>query len=92
MLSVNITKESVTTTQDRLFSITLKLELTDTEGAGFTKSYTEEYRLGENMNNKKNLFINKMQDDINFYKSGKTISESTGLASAIIDIKNGLIL
>ena len=92
MLSVNVMKESVTTSQPGLYTITLKLELIDTEGVGFTRSYAEEYRTGENINNKKSLFITKMQDDINFYKTGQTMSNTAALATAITDIKNSLTL
>ena len=92
MLSANVTKESVTTNQVGLYIITLKLVLTDSEGAGFTKTYSEEYRTGENIDDKKIKFLRKMQHDIDSYKSSQTISNTVALATAVTEIQNGLSL
>jgi hypothetical protein len=91
-LSVSVTKKNITNTQKNLYGIVLELILTDTTGAGFTKEYSQEYRTGENVNSKVQVFINKMQEDIDQYKAAKTLSDNSALATAIINIQNGLIL
>lgn len=91
-LSATVSKVSVTTSQEMLYSITLQLVLTDTAGVGFTKTYTIEYRTGENVADKKKYFIEQMQMDINRYKSGQTIYNSSVLNTAVTDIQTGLTL
>ena len=91
-LSATVTKKSVTTSQDKLYQIVLTLALTDTEGVGFTKDYSQDYRTGESVSTKVNLFINDMQIDINRYKDAKALSANATLATAITNIQSGLSL
>ncbi len=91
-LSAVVTKKSITTTQDKLYQITLELVLTDTAGIGFTKDYSQDYRTGENVANKKALFLDQMQKDIDYYKAAQVLSGTAALATAITDIQNSLIL
>jgi hypothetical protein len=91
-LSAAVTKKDITNTQTGLYHITLELNLTDSDGTGFINTYSQEYRTGENISAKKQLFISEMQTDIDRYKAAKTLSGAAGLATAITDIQNSLVL
>ena len=91
-LSITVNKKSVTNTQERLYSITLELILTDTAGEGLIKDYSTEYRTGESVSVIKQNLISQMQNDIDSYKSAQTLSNNVALATAITDIKNSLVL
>ena len=91
-LSAAVSKISVTTNQPKLYQITLQLVLTDTVGPGFTNQYSKEYRSGESVSSKKQLFINDMQADIDNYKSSQSIFDSAVLDTAVSDIQSDLTL
>lgn len=90
-MTATVTKKSVTSSQPNLYSITLTLTITDNE-TSWSKDYSQEYRTGENVSTKVQAFINAMQNDIDFYKSGQALSNAAGLATAITNIQNGLSL
>jgi hypothetical protein len=91
-LSIEVTKGSVTTSQNKKYSITFHVVLTDTEGAGFTKDYSVEYRTGENVANKVSLVVSDIQNDVNRYTDSQTLLNSAGLTTAVTNIQNGIVL
>jgi len=89
VLTLNIVKKSIALVQKDLYSITLTLTITD--GAVISNyDFTQEYRTGQSVPTITAVFIAKMQDKINNYKSEQTIFNATQLDTAVTNIKNGL--
>jgi hypothetical protein len=91
-LSVSVAKKDVVTTQDKLYTITLEVVLSDTGGAGFIRQYSCDYRTGESIASKKQGLINTIQVDIDMYKAAEALSKNAALATAISEIQSGLVL
>ncbi len=91
-ITVNVTKKSVSLIQKDLYAITLNLSLTEDLVEILNKDFTERYRTGQVISTVTAKFINSMQAEINKYKAEQTIFNRAQLDTAVINIKNGLVV
>ena len=91
-LSAVVSVAGVSTVQPGISIITFNLVLSDTNGDGFTNSYSCEYRTGDTPAQKIAEIKAKMNSDIANYKISEGIRTATALASAVTSIQNGLVL
>lgn len=88
----NVTKKGVTLIQKGLYNITLTLSLMEGATELLNKDFTERYRTGQVIPTVTAKFIAAMQDEINKYKAEQIIYNHAQLDTAIINIKNGLVV
>lgn len=91
-LSATVSKVSVTTSQESLYSIVLKLVLADTAGEGFTKEYSVHYRTGDNVVDKQKEFKDQMNKDIANYKSGQSVYNAAALNTVVSGLQSSLTI
>ncbi len=91
-LSAVVTKKSVSYTQSRLHTITFNLLLKDGIVEVLNRDITCLFHTGDSAFAKVAEVIEKMQTEINNYKSEQIIFNSAQLDTAVTNIQNGLIL
>ena len=91
-LSKTITKKATPFVQPKLNNIIFNFILADTNGPGFNRDFSVEYRTGENVADKVAKVKIDMQEAINIYKAEQQIFNSAALDNAVIAISEGLVL
>jgi hypothetical protein len=91
-LLATVTKKSVTTNQDKLYSITFNLLVTDGAAEVINQNVACEYRTGENVGSKVTEVKEKMQKLIDNYKAAQAIFNAAALDTAVTNIQGGLSL
>lgn len=92
MIIAKVTKRSVSTVQDKLYTITNNLTLMENSIEVLNKDYDVLYRPGEDIAISEKQFIVLMQKDIDRYKASQTIFKDTKFDASIINISKGLSL
>ena len=87
-----VTKVSVVETQERLYMVTLHLSVVDTDGGGIEQDFTVKYKYGTAIAPVESYMKEQMQIAIDRYKHAKTVFNSAQLATAMTNIKNGLVV
>ena len=90
MVTINITKVSVTEPQAKMYAITLNLKVTEGAEVLIDRNFTENHKIGNSIEYTINRFNKKMQVAIDKYKREQGILNSSQLDSAIIVLEGGL--
>jgi len=88
-LTATVAKKQVTYTQPSLHNITFNLSLKEDTTEVLSKDFSVQYRNGEIISQKVAQVVNEMQDEIDKYKSAKTIFGATALDTAVTNIQAG---
>lgn len=89
-LTVAVTKKSVVSTQDGLYSITLNIQYLNGAVVLIDQDFSENYWVGQTPALVVNKFKEKIQKEIDGYKAAQVLFNSTALDTAITALKNGL--
>lgn len=94
-LSAIVTKKAVNYVQEKMHNIVFNLKLSDDTKNPvevINKDFTCQYQPGQSPESKVSFITKEMQLEINRYKSEQVIFNASALDTAVINIKNGLIL
>lgn len=89
-LTAVVAKKSVSYVQPKLHNITFNLILKEDTTEVLSKDFSVQYRAGEAPSQKVAQMVNEMQEEIDKYKSQKTIFNAAALDTAVTNIQNGL--
>ena len=92
VLTVTVTKKSVSLVMDKMWNVTLNMSLKDDLVEVLNRDYSIRYRTGDSIATKTAKFIELMQTDINKYKSEQQIYTASALDTAVTNVQNGLVV
>ncbi len=89
-LTATVAKKSVQYVQPSLHSITFNLSLKEDTTEVLSKDFTIQYHAGDAPSQKVAQMVSEMQEEIDKYKSQKTIFNAAALDTAVSNIQAGL--
>ena len=90
VLTVTVTKQSVTQRMPKMWAVTLTLVLDDNAGPGFTRSFSQNYKLGKSLSDLAAAFGKDMQAAIEQYKAERTYFDHAQLDGVVTAVQSGL--
>lgn len=90
-LTINVTKVSVNTSQEKLYLITLNLRCLDLGVEVINQNFSIKYRPGQYVEEKAKGAIEEMQKVIDNYKVEQLIYNHTKLDQAVVGIEGALV-
>jgi len=90
-LVITVSKVSVREELDKLWSITINLTCTDGGQEVINKDFSVRYRPGQNISQKVQILLEKMQEAIDDYKSEQQIFNASQLDTAVTYLQNNLV-
>lgn len=91
VLTILVTKKSVTQSQDGLWSITLNLTCKDGTPEVINQDFSMRYKTGQDIELVAKKIQEEMQRVINYYKSSQVIFNHAKLATAITYLNSNLV-
>lgn len=92
MLTVEISKDSVTNTMPKAWNISLMVKLKEDSVIVLEQTVSEDFKTGNNVSDIRNALQEKAQAVIDKYKSEVAIFNHASLDSLVTDIHNGLVI
>lgn len=92
VLSVAVSKKSVSKVMAKMWHITLNMILTDDAVEVLNNDYSVRYRTGGSISAKEAEFVFLMQSDIDKYKGEQVLFTHPALDTAVTNIENGLVV
>lgn len=82
-LTTTVTKTSVVCRMPKMWAVTLTLVVTDDNGPGFTRSFSQNYKAGKSIPDLRLKFKAEMEAAIDQYKTERTYFDSSQLDSVV---------
>ncbi len=90
-LTKTVSKTSVRKAgMDKMWALTLTLVITDDDGPGFTKTFSQNYKQGNAIPDFQEKFNVDMQKAIDDYKAEQALFKHAHLDTLVTDIQSGL--
>ena len=89
-LTTTVTKTSVVRRMPKLWTVTLTLVVTDDNGPGFTRTFSQGYKAGKSIPDLGLKFKAEMQAAIDQYKAERSVFDHANLNTLVIAVESGL--
>ncbi len=91
-LTKQLEKTTVREQFSKLFIITLKLTITDDEGPGFTRTFSQNYKQGHNIPDIEDKYVEEIQAEIDKYKREQFILKHPQLDTTVTNVESRLVV
>ena len=89
-LTPTVTKTSVALRMPKLWTVSLTLTVTDDDGPGFSRSFSQPYRLGKPLPDLATAYQADMQAAIDKYKAERAYYDHAQLDAVVVAVQTGL--